>query len=55
MDNEPLIKWHAQELYELLLQEQPDQITADIAVKLETVFFNSLPYKDIKAKPPEES
>lgn len=54
MDNKPLIKWHAQELYKLLLQDQNDQITTKIAVDLETVFFNSAPYKDIKAKPPEE-
>jgi len=54
MNNKPLIKWHAQELYKLLSQDQNVQITAGIVVKLETVFFNSLPYKDIKAKPPEE-
>ena len=54
MDNKPLIKWHAQELYKLLSQDQNDPITVEIAVKLEAVFFNSAPYKNIKAQPPEE-
>lgn len=54
MDNKRLIKWHAQELYKLLSQDKNDKITAKITVDLETVFFNSAPYKDIKAKPPEE-
>jgi len=54
MDNKALIKWHAQELYKLLSQDQNDQNAAEIAVKLETVFFNSLPYKNIEGQPPEE-
>ena len=54
MQNLSLIKWHAQELYKLLSQDQNNQIAAKIAVDLETVFFNSAPYKEIKAQPPEE-
>ena len=54
MDNKPLIKWHAQELYKLLSQDPNDPITVRITVALETVFLNSAPYKDIKAKLPEE-
>ena len=53
MDNKPLIKWHAQELYKLLLQDPNNSITAGVAVELETVFMNSSPYKDIVAQPPE--
>jgi hypothetical protein len=55
MDNRPLIKWHAQELYKLLIQNPNDVLTAKIAVDLETVFFNSYPYKNIKARPPIKS
>jgi hypothetical protein len=54
MDKRPLIKWHAQELYKLLLQDPNNPMTAGIAVELETVFINSSPYKDIKSQPPEE-
>ena len=54
MDNRPLIKWHAQELIHLLSQDPNDPITVQIQVKLETIFLNSLPYKDIIARPSEE-
>ncbi len=54
MENKPLIKWHAQELYKLLLQDRNDPMTADIATGLEAIFFNSTSYKDIKVTPPEE-
>lgn len=55
MDNRPLIKWHALELYKLLVQDPNNPMTANIAVELETVFINSLPYKNIKAQPPKEN
>jgi len=54
MENLPLIKWHAQELYKLLIQDPNNRLTTEIAMKLETVFLNSLPYKDIKGQPPKE-
>jgi hypothetical protein len=54
MDQRPLIKWHAQELYKLLLQDPNNPLTAGIAVELESVFINSYPYKDIKAQPPKK-
>ena len=53
MDNKPVIKWHAQELYKLLIENPNDPITAPIAVELETIFFNSYPYKTIEAQPPK--
>lgn len=54
MDNRPVIKWHAEKLYNLLSQNPNDMITDDITVLLETIFLNSRPYKDIEAQPPEE-
>lgn len=54
MDDRPVIKWHAQELYKLLIQEPNNPMTAEVAIKLETVFLNSYPYKDIKAQPPKQ-
>ena len=54
MDNMPLIKWHAQELYKLLVQAPNDPTSSEVAIKLETIFLNSLPYKNIEAQPPEE-
>lgn len=53
MDNKPSIKWHAQELYRLLSQDPNDMLTAKIMADLETIFFNSHPYKDVEAKQPE--
>jgi len=55
MDNRSLIKWHAVELYKLLLQDPNNPMTVNIAVELETVFINSLPYKNIKAQPPNQA
>lgn len=55
MDNKPLIKWHAQELHRLLSEDQNDPITVRVLVELETVFFNSRPYKDIIAMPSEHN
>ena len=53
MENMPLIKWHAQELHKLLLKSPNDSTSAEVAIKLETIFLNSRPYKNIKAQPPE--
>jgi hypothetical protein len=54
MKNLPLIKWHAQELHRLLLQYPNEALTVQIAVELETVFLNSVPFKNIVAKAPEK-
>ena len=53
MDNRPLIKWYAQRLYDLLIQNPNDPMTAQIAVQLEAIFLNSSTYKNIEAQPPE--
>ena len=54
MERQQLIKWHAEELYKLLLEEPNNPVTARVAIELDTVFLNSLPYKRIKAKAPEK-
>ena len=53
MERLQLIKWHAEELHKLLLQEPNNPMTAPVAVELETVFLNSSPFKRIEAKAPE--
>jgi len=53
MDNRPLIKWYAEKLHALLLQDPNNPITAEIAVKLGAI-LNSLPYKNVEAKSPIE-
>lgn len=53
MERLQLIKWHAEELYKLLLEEPNNPVTARVAIELETVFINSLPYKNIEAKAPD--
>lgn len=55
MESKQLIKWHAVELYRLLLQDPNDAMTAPVAAELETVFLNSEPFKSIEAKPPEST
>lgn len=54
MEKRPLIKWHAQELIRLLSDDLNDQRAARIVIDLETHFVNSLPYREIEAKAPEE-
>ncbi len=53
MENQSLIKWHAQELCKLLLQDPNNPLTNPVAKDLEAYILNSLPFKNIKAKAPE--
>jgi hypothetical protein len=53
MDKKPLIKWHAEQLYKLLLEDPNNPMTARVAVELEAVFLNSSPYNTVRAEPPQ--
>ena len=54
MDNRPLIKWHAEELHKLLLQDPNNPMSAKMTVELESFIINNLDYKTIKAQPPKK-
>ena len=49
-----LIKWHAEELRRLLLQEPNNSLTSPIAAELEAVFLNSSPFKGIDSRGPDD-
>ena len=53
MDGKQLIKWHAQELINLLTREKFTFTHAKMVVELEKFFFKSDEYKDIDVILPE--
>ena len=52
MKNLPLIKWHAQELCNLLEQEPNDAMFAKVLIPLEAMILNSSRFENIQAAPP---
>ena len=54
MDKKSVIKWHVQELINLLSQGKLNFTIAKIVVDLENVFIDGEQYKDIAAQQPDE-
>ena len=52
MLNFPLIKWHMQELYELLKVDPNNPMTVPLLIKLETM-LNSEDLKQVEAEVPD--
>ena len=53
MERLQLVKWYAEGLHRLLLEDPNNVVTVRITVDLERVFLNSEPYKGIEALPPK--
>lgn len=53
MENLPLIKWHAEELYKVLIEQPNDIIAARVAVDLEALILNNSRFAGIESKPPK--